>query len=129
MDLVQAMGKPLKSVFIEFLRTQQCGFLKNYPTACCPPFPENLEILKHAKSKASKSYNKLSIAEADLRNIFNKVETTGKPLKSVRSKKIKEKMDAINKKFDMDDFFDFTGTFDLLRRRGRFINGLDVEIR
>lgn len=119
------MGKPLQPLFVEFLRDQQCGFQEDYPTVCCSLLPKNLKLLKRVTADSSlhlfKTHNKFSSTDPDL-------SATAKPPKPIRSENIDEKIDAINKKFDVDDFFDFTGTFDLLRRR-RFTNDLDIQIR
>lgn len=135
MDLIKKMEKPLKPLVVEFLRAQQCGFQEDYPMVCCSLLPKNFKILKHARPDSRpidfKEHNQLSSIEFDLRDVFSKIETTTKPSVSDRDKMIREKTEAINNEFDLSDFFDFTGSFDLLRRRRRFNNGseFDIEIR
>lgn len=118
-NLIETAEKPLRPVFVEFLRAQQCGFQDSYPTVCCSLLPKTFKVSRDG----SRKQNKLSSAELEIKDLFSANKTN-----SSRNRKSKKEAVSVKRKFDMADIFDLTVPFDLFRRRRSYNELEDTEI-
>lgn len=139
MNLIASMEKPLGRSVVAFLRSQECGFQDGYPKVCCTIIPNNLKTVKQARPAHRGKFNKLNALRPS-KSLLDFVSTTRRsttvsttkmpPTAKRVNETLREKMEALNNAFSAD-YFDLTGTFDLmLRKRGkRYDSFLEIEIR
>ncbi|KAJ8960309.1 hypothetical protein NQ318_004035 [Aromia moschata] len=137
-DLVKSMEKPLKPPVVDFFRSQQCGFQEGYPKVCCSQLPKEFGNVKHARPESRPSV-KIPREELLVDDDISRLEptnkrgvdkaTTVKPewKQTSSTMSLKEKSEALNRAFAMSELFDFTGPYDLFRRK-RFNNDSVLEV-
>lgn len=119
------MGKPLQPAVVEFLRSQECGFDQGYPLVCCSE--QHLRNMKNEnlRTPPNKPNKPSPTVPVKATTVASQVIT-----KPAVNNNVYNKADALNKAF-MSDYFDYTGSFDLMLRikREGDNNTLDIEIR
>lgn len=132
-NLIDSMEKPLQPAIVDFLRSQECGFAQGYPMVCCSVFPKLFHALKNAQSHPKRPLNKLSADLPKKGTTFSTstitMRTTTKT-PSTTNRNLYNKANALDSAF-MSEYFDYTGSFDLMLRikRHNENNMLDIEIR